>query len=431
MRDEDYIVRLAEKTLQRKLNSSGCVLVTGPKFCGKSTMCERYASSVTALKTTNAIKLANADPSSALIGKKPHLVDEWQKAPEIWNIIKDDLDKDYQFGKYILTGSTTPVNNNKIQHSGAGRIAQMVLRPFSLYESKESNGLISLETLFSNNFSNTSFMSGTSENGLLDVAFYVCRGGWPIALKAKKEYAIDVTKNYFDSLFVIENENDDFAYFFKNKNVDLLKTILKSFARNISTEAKNTSMIKDIIESGYRAKLDDDTFLSYEKMLKDLFLIYDLPAWNLNLRTTVAVRVSPTHHFYDPSIAAAALGITPADLINDLNTFGFFFEDLVIRDLSIYAEFLGGSLKHYRDSAGQEVDAIVELENGDYCAIEIKIGSEENIQKGINSLISFDNKLQKNSLKLPKFKMVITSHGSCYKDSESGIYIVPITMLKN
>jgi predicted AAA+ superfamily ATPase len=238
-----------------------------------------------------------------------------------------------------------------------------------------------------------------------------------------------VTRNYYDGLFVVENESDEFVGFLKNKNIELLQIILKSFARNISTQAKRTKMINDIIDSGIRNKLDDDTFYSYEKTLKDLFIIYDMPAWNLNLRSSVAVRTTPTHHFVDTSIATAALRINPADLMNDIKSFGFFFEDFAVRDLSVYAESIGGSLKHYRDSSGQEVDAIVELDNGNYGAIEIKIASEKNINDGISSLNKFEKKMLVNGQKTPFFKMILTSHGSCYK--KDGIYIVPITCLKD
>ena len=427
---KDYISRLAEQTLLTKLNSSGCVVVTGPKFCGKSTMCEEFAKSVTALKTTNSIELAKADPKSTLIGANPHLIDEWQKAPEIWNVIKDDLDSDYQFGKYILTGSTTPIEPSKIQNSAAGRITPMMLKPFTLFESKESSGVVSLSGLFNKEYSFTTVYYNQNLISLADIAFYICRGGWPIAVKAKKEYAINVTNNYYNGLFTIEDESDEFAEFLKNKNIDLLKLVLKTLARNISTQAKNTSMISDIIASGERSVLDDDTFLSYKKTLEDLFVVYDMPAWNLNLRTSVAVRTAPTHHFVDTSIATSALGIKPADLMNDLKSFGFFFEDFAVRDLSVYAESLGAELKHYRDSSGLEVDAIVKLPNGEYGAVEIKIASEKNISEGISSLNSFSKKMKENELKLPSFRMILTSHGSCRK-TEDNIYIVPINLLRN
>ncbi len=426
-----YTKRLMESALERMLNSSGCVLVTGPKFCGKSTMCLRYAKSVTELKTKNDIELAKADPRSALKGEAPHLIDEWQKSPDIWNQIKKDLDDDYVFGKYIITGSTTPIDPEKIQHSGAGRIAPMTLRPFTLYESGESKGIVSLKALLEGD--ETGFEAAFEEEnpvGLEEIAFYICRGGWPIALQAKKEYAIDVTKNYYEGLFRIEDESDDFARFLKGKDIELLKLILKCYARNVSTQAKNTKMIADILSSGFRSKLDEDTFSSYSKTLKDLFLIFDMPAWNLNLRSSAVVRTASTHHFYDPSIAAASLGISPGSLLRDMHSFGLFFEDLAVRDLFVYASTFGATLKHYRDSSGQEVDAVVEAQDGEYGAIEIKLASEENIEEGAASLNRFERKLRESELRLPKFKMILTSNGTCSK-REDGIYVVPLTCLKN
>ena len=423
-----YINRLIEKEFNRKLKSSGCVLVTGPKFSGKTIMCEQYANSTLALKTANSIKLAKMDPRSTLIGEIPHLIDEWQKAPEIWNEIKDDLDKDYQFGKFIITGSTTPVDSNKIQHSGAGRISTLELKPFTLFESGESTGIVKISDL-ANGKTTPTISSSENEVSLSDMAFLICRGGWPIATVVEKEYAIDVTKNYYDGLFRIEDESDDFAYFLRNKDINLLSIILKSYARNISTQAKKTSMIKDIIKSGERETLDENTFNAYVDVLKKLFIIYDMPAFNLNIRSSATVRVAPTHHFVDTSIATAALDIRPADLLNDLNSFGMFFEDLAVRDLSVYALANHARLKHYRDSSGQEVDAVMEFDNGDFGIIEVKIASDENIKDGIKSIEKFESKLNEIQRKRLKFKMILTSHGGCY--NIEGINVVPITMLKN
>ena len=426
---DKYITRIAEKELELKLNSAGCVLVSGPKFSGKSTMCKRQSRSDVSLNTNNNILLAQADPKSVLLGEYPRLIDEWQKAPDIWNIIKEDLDNNYVFGKYILTGSTTPVDSKMIHHSGAGRIASLMLKPFTLYESSESSGLVSLGRLFEDSDIPTIFAKD-NQISLSDIAFMICRGGWPVSVKAEKAYALSVTENYYSGLFRIENESDDFVEFLKNKDINLLLMILKSYARNISTQSKKTSMINDIIESGERSVLDDQTFNTYAKTLKDLFIVYDMPAWNKNLRSSVTVRVSPTHHFVDTSIATNALGINPSNLMDDLKSFGYFFEDFVIRDLSVYAQANKASLKHYLDSAGQEVDAIVEMPNGDYGAVEIKIASEKNINEGIRSLNTFENKMIKNKLNKPKFKMIVTSHGACYKNDD-GILIIPITYLKD
>lgn len=427
--NKEYINRLAENELKRKLKSSGCVLVKGPKFSGKTTLCERYSNSSISLKTANAINLANSDPYLTLEGDKPHLIDEWQKVPEIWNVIKDDLDKDYEFGKYIITGSTTPIDEKQIYHSGAGRISEMMLRPMSLYESGESSGVVSLKELVESGTFKTVFAEN-NKISLSEIAYLLCRGGWPIAVKAEKEYALDVTKNYYDGLFRVENESDEFSKFLEGKNIPLLLLILKSYSRNISTQVKKSNVIKNIIESGSRESLTEETFNIYYETLKKLFIIYEMPAWNFNLRTSIAVRKTPTIHFVDTSIATSALGILPSDLLNDLKSFGLFFEDMAVRDLSIYAQANNATLKHYRDSSGQEVDAIVEMSNSEYAAIEIKIWSEKNIKEGITSLLNFEKKMQNSNLKTPKIKMILTSHNACYKTVE-GIYVVPITCLKD
>lgn len=429
--DNGYMPRLIENELSLALHSSGCVLVQGPKFVGKSYLCNRFASSKVSLVTNKEISLYDADPTLALLGEKPHLIDEWQKVPEIWNLIRADLDRDYVFGKYLLTGSTTPADSREIQHSGAGRIATLTMRPMSLYESGESNGLFSLRELFESGFDvSKTEDSYSNEMNLSDLASYLCRGGWPISVKAERQYAINATKNYYNSLFRVEGGSDEFASFFASLNVELLVTILKGFARNISTEAKCSRMVQDIRESGIRETLSEDTFYKYKKILQDLFLIYETPSMNLGLRSSVITRSAPTHHFYDTSIATACLGINPADLLNDLHSFGYFFEDMAVRDLSVYAGSLGAKIRHYRDSAGREVDAIIELENGSYAAIEIKLASDENIQKGIASLLSFQKAVMDAEQKTPEFMLVLTSHGASYKSKE-GVYVIPINRLRD
>ena len=425
-----YLDRLIDKSLEEALNSIGCVYVMGPKFCGKSTSCRRFASSVTELKNKNQIELASSDPLSALRGTSPHLIDEWQKVPLLWDLIRDDLDKDYVFGKYIITGSTTPSSLRGNEHSGAGRIASLVMRPLSLFESKESSGAVSLSKLFDDSNVDT-IPWDKNPLSLSELARLMCRGGWPISIYAKKEYQVKTTSMYYDGLFNITNGNDEYSTFLKSKDIDLLKLILKEFARNISTQTRKTKMIDEILRSGARKCLDDDTFLSYKKILENLFIIYDTPAWNMNLRTSVSVGTSPTYHFFDTSIALACLGATPASLLLDLNSMGLFFEDFVYRDLSVYASTFDAKIHHYRDSGGQEVDAIVSKENGDYGAIEIKLYSEENVNAAVSSLNRFEAKAIKNGNKPPLFKMVLTSHGPSYKRSEDNVVVVPINFLRD
>ena len=428
IKDDLYKNRIIEKTLELKMKTSGCVLVNGPKFSGKTTLCKRYAKSSTYLSDNNTLLIVKANPVLALEGENPHLIDEWQRCPDVWNQIKMDLDNKYVFGKYLITGSTTPFNSSKILDSAAGRIIDLNIKPFTLYESEESLGIVSLFSLFNNEEKFQTLLANDNPIRIPDIAYLICRGGWPLSVSVDKSVSLTMTENYYSSLFRVQN-NCEYNEFYKNKSMDLLELVLKSYARNISTQAKKTTMIKDILESGERNTLDENTFNEYETILKKLFIIFDMPSYNINLRSSVAVRSAPTRHFVDTSIACASLNILPENLLNDMNSFGFFFEDLVVRDLSVYADSFRGKLKHYRDSSGQEVDVIVELPNGDFGAIEVKINSPENIEEGIKSLSRFEEKLIRAKAKLPTFKCIITTSGACYKSKE-GVYIIPINCLK-
>lgn len=419
-----YYQRLIEKEIELKLRTSGAVVVAGPKFCGKTTTCMLYQKSFVKLNTKQAIAMARMNPKAVLKGETPRLIDEWQKAPDVWNQVKDDLDFDYQFGKYILTGSSTPADKTEVHHSGAGRIAPVKMRPMSLWESKESKGTVSLSDLFGGgeNFPwdmNTDFT-------LDDVAFLMCRGGWPISVQAPKDIAIEITKNYYNGLFVFEDcENERF----RNKKPEVLKMIMRSYARHISTEAAISTIIADVRQSNERT-MDPKTFDDYMEALKDLYVIEDLPAWNPNIRSKTSIRSTPTRHFIDTSIACRALGIGPEDLKRDLESFGLFFEDFAVRDLSVYANAIGGMVTHYRDNAGLECDAVLHLENGRWGAIEIKLGGDELVEDGARSLKILRNKIaEKSDEKAPDFLMVLTAVGGAYQ-REDGVYVAPINLLK-
>ncbi len=361
------------------------MLLAGPKYCGKTTTAKRYSKSEISLITSNVIELISADPSIALNGDKPRLIDEWQKASNLWNYIKQRIDEDQEFGEYILTGSSTPFDTSNILHSGAGRITTLKMRPLSLYESNESKGLVSLNELFNNKEFN--IYDENKESSLSKIAFYICRGGWPRSISDDKEVALDITRNYYESLFNFDN-NDNKEL--KNKNPNTLKLLLKSYARNISSQAKYQNIYNDIISNSF--SLDKKTFDSYIKIAEKLFLIEDLDAWTPSLRSKATIRTTSTRHFVDTSIAALSLNVTPNDLLNDAKTLGLMFEDLAIRDLRVYATYLDGRLFHYRDSNNLECDAIIHLNDGKWAAIEIKLGSEE----GINEAISNLNKLELN-----------------------------------
>lgn len=419
-----YYKRLIEKDIELKLRTSGAVVVAGPKFCGKTTTCMLYQKSFVKLNTKQTITMARMNPKWALEGEKPRLIDEWQKAPDLWNQIKDDLDFDYQFGKFILTGSSTPADKTEVHHSGAGRIAPVKMRPMSLWESQESKGTVSLIELFDEKSEYPWDLN--SEISLEDIAFLICRGGWPISVRAPKDIAVEITKNYYNGLFVFEDcENERF----RNKKPEVLKMILKSYARHISTEAAISTIIADVRQSNERT-MDPKTFDDYMEALKDLYVIEDLPAWNPNIRSKTIIRSTPTRHFIDTSIACRALGVSPNDLMNDLESFGLFFEDFAVRDLSIYANAIGGTVTHYRDNTGLECDAVVHLEDGRWGAIEIKLGGDELIEHGAQSLKNLRDKITSISEeRVPSFLMVLTAVGGAYR-REDGVYVAPINLLK-
>ena len=419
-----YYERLIEKEIERKLKSSGAVLVAGPKFCGKTTTCMKYQKSFVKLNTKQAIAMARMNPRGVLDGETPRLIDEWQKAPDIWNQVKDDLDFHYEFGKYILTGSSTPADKTEVHHSGAGRITPVRMRPMSLWESKDSKGTVSLAELFKGGKPIPWDLN--PDFSLSDVAHLICRGGWPISVLAPKEIAIEITKNYYNGLFVFEDcENERF----RNKNPEIMKMIVRSYARHISTEAAVSTIIADVRQSNERT-MDTKTYDDYNEALNDIFIIEDMPAWNPNIRSKTSIRSTPTRHFVDTSIACRALGAGPEDLLNDLESFGLFFEDMAVRDLRIYSEVLGGEVRHYRDNAGLECDAVIHLENGSWGAVEIKLGGDDLIETGASSLKLLKAKIEeKSNEKSPSFLMVLTAVGGAYQ-REDGVFVVPINLLK-
>lgn len=418
-----YYPRLVEKEIELKLRTSGAVVVAGPKFCGKTTTCMLYQKSFVKLNTKQAIAMARLNPKAMLKGETPRLIDEWQKAPDIWNQVKDDLDFNYEFGKYILTGSSTPADKTEVHHSGAGRIAPVMMRPMSLWESQDSKGGVSLGDLFNGG---EEFTWDTNQDFTLDdVAFLLCRGGWPISVLAPKDIAIEITKNYWNGLFAFEDQENER---FRNKKPEVLKMIIRSYARHISTEAAISTIIADVRQSNERT-MDSKTFDDYLEALKDLYILEDMRAWNPNIRSKTSIRSTPTRHFVDTSIACRALGVMPEDLLADLESFGLFFEDMAVRDLKVYAGTLGGEVRHYRDNAGLECDAVIHLENGQWGAIEIKLGGDDLIEAGASSLKRLKAKLaEKSDEKAPSFLMVLTAVGSSYQ-REDGVYVVPINLL--
>ena len=422
---KQYYPRIIDELLKKKLRTSGAVLLKGPKWCGKSTSASRIAKSIIFMQDPSTreqhIALAKASPKIFLDKETPLLIDEWQTIPFIWDAIRFEIDHRNAFNQFILTGSSSPIETSKITHSGLGRITTLVMRPMSLYESRDSSGEYSIKDLF-----NGLYPSGAiSKHDILDYAYLACRGGFPNVLDLEKEDSLEISKNYFDSLV-----NQDFILNIKqDRDVQKFRLTLRSYARNIGTSCPLTTILKDV-NSNNNLSISDSTIYSYLKYLNDIYILDELNAWSPLLRSKVAIRTSPTHYFVDPSIATAALDVTPFDLINDLKTFGFIFESMVIRDLKIYAETNGASLYHYRDKNDFEVDAIIHFNNGKWAAIEIKLFDDEAIGKACKNLIKFKDNIISQKMKEPSFLMVITGTKNAYR-REDGVFIVPIDCLKN
>lgn len=419
-----YYERYVEKQIERALKTSGALVVAGPKFCGKTTTCMRYQKSFMKLNTTQSIRFASMDPAMVLKGETPRLIDEWQKVPDIWNQVKNDLDEEYVFGKYILTGSSTPAEKTQIHHSGAGRITPIKMRPMSLFESRNSKGTVSLSVLF--NGRDFDVFDENREFSLPEVAFLLCRGGWPVSVVSSEDIAVEITRNYYNSLFVFEDSDNEK---FRNLKPETFRMILRSYARNISSEAPLSTILEDVRQTNERT-MDSKTLSTYLEALKDLFILEDMEAWNPNIRSKTSIRSTPTRHFVDPSLACRALNIGPDDLMSDLKSFGLFFEDMAVRDLRVYADTIGGEVRHYRDNAGLECDSVIHLENGKWAAVEIKLGGEKMVEEGAAALTRLNKKIEtKSVLSAPVFMMVLTATGPLYRRPD-GILVVPINMLK-
>ena len=417
-----YYKRLIEQKIKEKLEYSGAILIVGPKYCGKTTTASIFAESVVKLTTKQNIDLANVDKSFVLDGKPPRLIDEWQTVPDIWNYVRDKVDEKQEKGLYILTGSTTPSDKTSIFHSGAGRISTIKMKPLTLTESNESKGLVSLKELFEKDVSVKVYENKNYD--LMQTAFYICRGGWPNSVLAKQDKALNVTKDYFKGLFNFENSEN---YKFRNKKPEILKIVLASYARNISTEATYTTILDDITKNNNRS-INTKTLDDYMDALKDIYILEDITAFSPNLRSKTAIRTTNTRHFVDTSIACQALNVTPQKLIKDLNTYGLFFEDFVVKELSVYADLLDGSINHYRDKNGLECDVVINLDDGRYALIEIKLGGDKLIEEGAKTLVSLSKKIDNEVSGEPAFMAIITAIGALYRRKD-GIYVIPINCL--
>ncbi len=428
MADSIYKKRIADSLLERKIKSTGAVLVEGPKWCGKTTSSEQQAKSINYVSDPVAFNknliLAEMNINALLEGDKPRLLDEWQTIPQIWDAVRYSVDHSNGIGQFILTGSAVPLSDKekeKIHHTGTGRITHIKMRPMSLYESGESNGTISLGGLFENApkpiFSECNLQ-------LSDIAYLICRGGWPIATNLEKEYALETAYSYYEAV----TETDISSVDNVNRSPARTQRLMRSLARHQGTQATIIGIKNDMAANDI-SSLDEETVVSYIDALKKIFVIEDMASWNPNLRSKAAIRTSDTRYFTDPSIAAAALGIGPADLENDLNTMGLFFETMAARDLRVYADALYGNVYHYRDSNGLECDAVIHLRNGKYALIEIKLGGQKLIDEGAASLNKLASIIDTDKMQTPSFKMVLTAVGSIAYKREDDVYVVPIGCL--
>ncbi len=423
-----YKPRIVDATLKNKLKGMGAVLIEGPKWCGKTTTAEQHSESVIYMDAPASrlanIEAAEIDPNIILNGKNPRLIDEWQIAPQLWDAVRFTVDHRGEDGLFILTGSAVPPlddDEKKRMHTGIGRIARIKMRPMSLWESEESTGEISLRALFDG-----VKQSAANDCTLDHIAYLTCRGGWPRAISQEPQIALERASDYFEAVINSDINRTDSAL----KNPDKAALLMRSYARLLGSQAPLSAICTDM-SSTDNSSNDSRTIQSYVNALKLIFVIEDMPAWNPNLRSKTAIRTSDTRYFVDPSIAVAALGIGPDDLLADLKTFGFLFENLCIRDLRIYAEPLYGNVYHFRDAKGLECDAVIHLRNGKYGLVEIKLGGDKLIEEGAANLLRLRDKINTDHMSQPSFMMVLTAVGKYAFQRKDGVYVVPITCLKD
>lgn len=423
---QDYKNRIVDEILEKKLKGKGAVLIQGPKWCGKTTTAEQISKSILYMAKSDEkeqnLTMAEINPSLLLQGEVPRLIDEWQIAPKLWDAIRYEIDHRNAEGQFILTGSSVPAKMDDVTHSGTGRFAWLLMRPMSLYESGESNGQVSLIELFDG----SKKIEGINNIDLEKMAFLVCRGGWPRAIFMEEEIALEQAYDYYDAIVNRDISEADGI----SRNPERVKNLMRSYSRNMGTQASNDTLKSDMIAND-STSLDTDTVLSYVNALKKIFVVEEAPAWNPNLRSKTAIRTSDTRYFIDPSIAVASLGIGPKDLINDLNTFGLLFETLCIRDLRVYAESIKGKVYHYRDANDLECDSVIHLRDGSYGLIEIKLGGDSLINEGADTLKKLESRIDITKMKNPSFLLVLTATGKYAYRREDGVYVVPIGCLKN
>ncbi|CDE41391.1 putative uncharacterized protein [Prevotella sp. CAG:279] len=422
----EYKHRIADGILEKKLRSKGAVLIEGPKWCGKTTTAEQQARSILYMDNPASfesnLQMAEIDPGILLEGDTPRLIDEWQLAPKLWDTMRFEVDHRHQVGQFILTGSAVPSDEESMKHSGTGRFSWLTMRPMSLYESGESNGKVSLSHLFESREN----IVATNNLRIDDIAFLICRGGWPFACSLQGDAALAQAFDYVDAVIKKDVSRVDGT----NRNITTTRLLMRSYARNQGSQATIGTIVADMMTNDEN-EIGIKTAGSYLDALRKIFVIEDSEAWNPNLRSKTAIRTANTRYFIDPSIGTAVLGLGPKDLINDLNTMGLFFETLCVRDLRIFADALDGQVFHYRDKSGLECDAVIHLRNGRYGLVEIKLGGDRLINEGASNLLALVDKINTDKMKEPSFLMVLTGTGDFAYRRKDGVYVVPIGCLKD
>ncbi|MSA99525.1 DUF4143 domain-containing protein [Finegoldia sp. BIOML-A3] len=421
---KEYLPRISDKLLEERLDAKGAVLIEGPKWCGKTTTAKQQAKSFISMDrpdmTRQYQQMAEISPNTLLEGETPRLIDEWQIAPNLWNTVRYEVDNRDEFGQFILTGSAVPHEFDDSMHTGTGRISRLLMRPMSLFESRDSSGEVSLKNLFEDE--NITAVDGTS---LEKIAFLICRGGWPRAIGLDEKPALFQAIDYFDAVVSTDISRVDSV----KRDKEKAKRLLKSYARHVGTQSSLETIRQDML-ANQSDTFDQQTLYSYLDALRKIFVIEDSPAWNPNLRSKTAIRTTDTRYFTDPSIATASLGMGPNDLLIDLNTMGFLFENLCVRDLRIYTDYLDGTVYHYRDRYGLECDAVIHLRNGAYGLVEIKLGGDKSIEEGVETLKDLASKIDTKNMSKPSFMMVLCAKSPFAYKRNDGVYVVPITALR-
>ncbi|WP_304152039.1 ATP-binding protein [Finegoldia magna] len=421
---KEYLPRIADKLLEERLDAKGAVLIEGPKWCGKTTTAKQQAKSFISMDRPDMTKqyqqMAEISPNTLLEGETPRLIDEWQIAPNLWNTVRYEVDNRDEFGQFILTGSAVPHEFDDSMHTGTGRISRLLMRPMSLFESRDSSGEVSLKNLFEGEN-----ITAVDETCFEKIAFLICRGGWPRSIGLNEKPALFQAIDYFDAVVSTDISRVDSI----KRDKEKAKRLLKSYARHVGTQSSLETIRQDML-ANQSDTFDQVTLYSYLDALRKIFVIEDSPAWNPNLRSKTAIRTTDTRYFSDPSIATASLGMGPNDLLIDLNTMGLLFENLCVRDLRIYTDYLDGTVYHYRDRSGLECDAVIHLRNGAYGLVEIKLGGDKLIEEGAETLKDLASKIDTKNMSKPSFMMVLCATAPFAYKRNDGVYVVPITALR-